>query len=171
MNTSTTHNQELRRELLLTQAVNRHQDVLVKLATRAVLELLDRSKMKTSQLRNAVNVAQQEGASYDLVANFIRYKIATQEESWGRAPDSFGHTVIGHLKNEVHAEAGKALEWLQKQTSDAVLPRGEELERDLYSLMLRRYMGYLVRSFAYYEKAEKKEDKLAAKLILQEAAK
>ncbi|WP_129678068.1 hypothetical protein [Candidatus Chloroploca sp. Khr17] len=169
MKTQTTDSQELRRELLLSQAVSRHQDALVKFATKAVLLLTD-SKMKTSQLRNAVNVAQQEGASYDLVANFIRYKIATQGDAWGKQRNSFGHTVIAHLDNEVRQEAQKASAWLKAQPNAEQLPRGDELEQDLYSRMLKRYMGYLVRSFAYYEKAEK-DNREFARQMLEEATK
>jgi hypothetical protein len=168
MTTSTTQNQELRRELLLTQAVARHQDALVRLATKAVLKLInDNSQMKTSQLRNAVSVAQQEGASYDLVANFIRYKIATQGGAWGKSPESFGHTVIDHLGGNVREEVRNALTWLRNQPNFEALPHQDDLEGDLYSLMLKRYMGYLVRSFAYYEKADDKKD---AAQKLKEAA-
>ena len=70
---TTTDTGQLRREMLLAQAVERHADELARLATKAVLQLPKyKSEMKTSQLRNAVNVANEDG-SFDVVANFIRY--------------------------------------------------------------------------------------------------
>lgn len=157
---------ELRRELLLEQAVTRRQDNLVRLANGAVLRL-EGSQMRTSQLRNAVTVAQQEGASYDVVANFIRYKIATQDRAWGKGPQDFGHVVIRHLDDQVRREAQEAFKWLETQPNCEQLPRSDELTADLYGAMLKRYMGYLVRAFAYYEKAG---DKAEALKILKDAA-
>jgi hypothetical protein len=157
---------ELRRKLLLEQAVTRRQDRLVRLANVAVLRL-ENSDMRTSQLRNAVTVAQQEGASYDVVANFIRYKIATQKGAWGTDRKSFGHTVIDQLDQQVRWEAQQALDWLKEQPKFAQLPRGDEIEADLYGAMLKRYMGYIVRAFAYYEKSD---DKATALKLLKGAA-
>lgn len=167
MSASTQNTQELRRELLLSQAVSRHQEELVKLATRAVLQLIG-SKMKTSQLRNALNVVQQPDASYDLVANFIRYKIATQGESWGKGRESFGHTVIEHLRKEVDQQANKTLTWLKNQPGTDKLPNQEDLAHEIYLVLMRRYVGYAIRAFAYYEKADNKTE---AEQQLREAAK
>ena len=161
---TTTDTGQLRRELLLEQAIERQSNKLAQLATTAVLRL-PKSDMKTSQLRNAVNVAREEG-SFDVVANFIRYKIATQEKSWGRDPNSFGHTVIQHLQTEVRDLAKLARNAFP---TDATLPDQDRLEEDIYRAMMRRYFGYAVRAFAYYEKASK-EEKPAALKILEEAA-
>ncbi|EFO79704.1 hypothetical protein OSCT_2389 [Oscillochloris trichoides DG-6] len=161
---STTDMGALRRDLLLEQAIDRHAATLVRLATQAVLRLAG-SKMKASQLRNAVNVANEDG-SFDVIANFIRYKIATQEDSWGREASSFGHTVIEHLQTKVRKEAEEAHSELLSQLE------GEEQDRlkeQIYRAMMRRYFGYAVRAFAYYEKA-KPNEKNDALQILQEAA-
>lgn len=162
---STTDMGALRRDLLLEQAIDCHAAKLVQLATEAVLQL-QRTDMKTSQLRNAVNVANEDG-SFDVIANFIRYKIATQPKSWGRETNSFGHTVIKHLQTKVREEAEKAHSELLSQLE------GEDqdhLKEQIYRAMMRRYFGYAVRAFAYYEKAEKGDEKAKALQILQEAA-
>lgn len=156
---------ELRRELLLAQAIERHADALARLATKAVLRLT-KSEMKTSQLRNAVNVANEDG-SFDVVANFIRYKIATQQKSWGRESDSFGHTVIAHLQTQVRDLANTARDEVRKKSQE--LPDQDRIGEDLYRAMMRRYFGYAVRAFAYYEKA-KPEEKSAALKMLTDAA-
>lgn len=168
---TTTDTGQLRRDLLLEQAVEGHSNRLVRLATAAVLKLPKyNSEMKTSQLRNAVNVANEDG-SFDVVANFIRYKIATQKGAWGRESDSFGHTVIKHLQTEVRELAAQADKELREKPKLDDLPDLDRLPEDIYRAMMRRYFGYAVRAFAYYEKAgrdEKEKDK--ALKILQEAA-
>ncbi|MEI6775339.1 MAG: hypothetical protein WCK70_00390 [Chloroflexales bacterium] len=156
---TTTDTGQLRRELLLEQAIERHTAELARIATKAVLQLPTyKSDMKTSQLRNAVNVANEDG-SFDVVANFIRYKIATQQKSWGRETDSFGHTVIEHLQTRVRKLAD----------DEGSLPQQDGMGEEIYRAMMRRYFGYAVRAFAYYEKASK-EEKSAALKILEEAA-
>ena len=164
---TTTDTGQLRREMLLAQAVERHADELARLATKAVLQLPKyKSEMKTSQLRNAVNVANEDG-SFDVVANFIRYKIATQKGSWGRETDSFGHTVIKHLQTDVRAVANTALGEIPK---DEALPDQDRLGEDIYRAMMRRYFGYAVRAFAYYEKAKDNEKSDALKILEEDAA-
>lgn len=164
---TTTDTGQLRRDLLLEQAVEGHSNRLVRLATAAVLKLPKyNSEMKTSQLRNAVNVANEDG-SFDVVANFIRYKIATQGKAWGTGRESFGHTIIAHLSDPVRAEVKKAEGWLKEQPNADALPRLAELPEDLYQAMMRRYFGYLVRAFAFYEKGK---DKAEARSILKGAA-
>ncbi len=163
---TTTDTGQLRRELLLEQAIEQKANQLVRLASAAVLKLDERSEMKTSQLRNAVNVAHEEG-SFDVIANFIRYKIATQGKAWGTGRESFGHTIIAHLNGPVRAEAEGALAWLEDKHNATQLPEYATLGEDLYRAMMRRYFGYAVRAFAYYEKAG---DKAEARKILEGAA-
>lgn len=138
--------QHLRRELLLQQAIERRLDELVRLANQTATMLKD-SGMETSQLRNLLNVATTT-ASPEVVINFIRYQIAREGNSnkWGKGPNSFGHTLIKRLSEEVRdwavTVAQEVNDQMPNEPSDA-------LQSAVYIRLIQLFIGYLNRAFYY----------------------
>lgn len=142
--------QQLRRELLLEQEINKHLDALVRLATDAVLTLprMQGQKLEESQLRNLAAVAS-DSSSIEVVANFIRYQIARAPKNWGTGPDEFGHTIIGHLYKQIADTATTVADAVKNklQSSDPTI------RTEAYTTLMRQYIGYLNRSFYFYNKS------------------
>lgn len=136
--------QRLRRELLLQQAIERRLDELVRLANRTAA-MLEKSPMEKSQLRNLLNVATTT-ASPEVVINFIRYQIAREGDKWGKDQNSFGHTLIKHLRKEVK-------EWAKivAQEVNTHMPNepSDALDSAAYIQLIRLFIGYLNRAFYY----------------------
>lgn len=136
--------QRLRRELLLQQAIERRLDELVRLANQ-IAAMLEKSSMEKSQLRNLLNVATTT-ASPEVVINFIRYQIAREGDKWGKDQNSFGHTLIKHLRKEVK-------EWAKivAQEVNAHMPNepSDALDSAAYIQLIRLFIGYLNRAFYY----------------------
>lgn len=136
--------QRLRRELLLQQAIERRLDELVRLANQ-IAAMLEKSSMEKSQLRNLLNVATTT-ASPEVVINFIRYQIAREGDKWGKDQNSFGHTLIKHLRKEVK-------EWAKivAQEVKAHMPNepSDALDSAAYIQLIRLFIGYLNRAFYY----------------------
>lgn len=142
--------QKLRRELLLEQAIDTHRDELVRLATIAVLTLpkMRDQKLEESQLRNLAAVAS-SSSSVEVIANFIRYQIARAPKNWGIGPNEFGHTIIGHLYQQIAAIATTVADTVKQELhSDDPGIRSEA-----YTTLMRQYIGYLNRSFYFYNKS------------------
>lgn len=142
--------QRLRRELLLQQAIERRLDELVRLANRTAAMLKDSRGMEKSQLRNLLNVATTT-ASPEVVINFIRYQIAREDDKWGKDQNSFGHTLIKHLRKEVK-------EWAKivAQEVNAHMPNepSDALDSAAYIQLIRLFIGYLNRAFYYGKEVE-----------------
>lgn len=140
----------LRRELLLEQAINRHLDELVRLATAAVLLLTNMrdQKLEESQLRNLAAVANSK-PSVEVIANFIRYQIARAPKNWGAGPDEFGHTIIKHLYENIARLAAEIAE----EVEAALGVRDLTIRSEAYIELARQYIGYLNRTFYYYNKS------------------
>lgn len=136
--------QRLRRELLLQQAIERRLDELVRLANQ-IAAMLEKSSMEKSQLRNLLNVATTT-SSPEVVINFIRYQIAREGDKWGKDQNSFGHTLIKHLRKEVK-------EWAKivAQEVNAHMPNepSDALDSAAYIQLIRLFIGYLNRAFYY----------------------
>lgn len=136
--------QRLRRELLLQQAIERRLDELVRLANQ-ITAMLEKSSMEKSQLRNLLNVATTT-SSPEVVINFIRYQIAREGDKWGKDQNSFGHTLIKHLREEVK-------EWAKivAQEVKAHMPNepSDALDSTAYIQLIRLFIGYLNRAFYY----------------------
>lgn len=141
--------QRLRRELLLQQAIERRLDELVRLANQ-IAAMLEKSSMEKSQLRNLLNVATTT-ASPEVVINFIRYQIAREGDKWGKDQNSFGHTLIKHLRKEVK-------EWAKivAQEVNAHMPNepSDALDSAAYIQLIRLFIGYLNRAFYYGKEVE-----------------
>lgn len=143
--------QRLRRELLLQQAIERRLDELVRLANQTAAMLakspmeMEKSPMEKSQLRNLLNVATTT-SSPEVVINFIRYQIAREGDKWGKDQNSFGHTLIKHLRKEVK-------EWAKivAQEVNAHMPNepSDALDSAAYIQLIRLFIGYLNRAFYY----------------------
>lgn len=141
---------DLRRELLLGQAVKRRNDVIVRKATETVLLLEGNRDMEVSQLRNLLNVAV-ESESIEVVINFIRYQIARGGRAWGTRKDEFGHTVIADLRGPIAAAAGAVVKEVGPQLPDA---DGDRLQADAYMRLVQLYLGYLQRSFYFAKRTD-----------------
>jgi hypothetical protein len=148
---------ELRRELLLEQGINAQLDRLVGYATQTAL-LLPNSRMKTSQLRNLLNVSLDSG-SVEVTVNFIRYQIAREGNAWGTAKDSFGHTVIADIRERIaqltQAALDKAKELERRNPGDVLLDFTDK-QAEVYVRLVQLYLGYLQRVFYAYDKAQDK---------------
>lgn len=91
--------EQMRRELLIDQAIRKQLDAVVSQANKTASELdptksSSRAKMEENQFRNVLNVAM-ETHSIEVVVNFIRYQIARPGSAWGN--NDFGHKVIFDL--------------------------------------------------------------------------
>ena len=161
--------QKLRRELLLEQAINKRLDELVRLATAAVLTLLrmHEHKLEESQLRNLAAVASGT-RSIEVIVNFIRYQIARAPKNWGTRADEFGHTVIGQLYKRIAELATEVAREVERglrppepaggETAAPSQPSDAELRAEAYITLARQYIGYLNRTFYFYNKSSKNSD-------------
>ncbi|MCG8352698.1 MAG: hypothetical protein MI924_33450 [Chloroflexales bacterium] len=152
---------KLRHELLLEEAINAQLDKLVGYATRTALLLDGNTKMKTSQLRNLLNVAL-DPASVEVVINFIRYQIAREGNAWN--PKNFGHAVIddirGPVQQLVSTSISKARELEGQHLSSQVIDFDAQ-SYAIYVRLIQLYLGYLQRVFYAYDKAKSEQKKEA----------
>lgn len=135
------HN-NLRRDLLLEQAITARLDNLVRRANSTVLKLNGNSAMEVSQLNNLLAVAG-EARSLAVVENFIRYQIARNREAWGVGRTDFGHSVIADLRGPVQDAATTAFNEVRAQLPD--LP--DSFRQQVFARLMLRYLGYLYRAF------------------------
>jgi len=162
--------QKLRRELLLEQAINKRLDELVRMATEAVLTLTNMRdhKLEESQLRNLAAVASGT-RSIEVIVNFIRYQIARAPKNWGTHADEFGHTIIDQLYKRIAELATDVAREVEQRVRPLELAGGDtaaapnqqpnvELRAEAYITLARQYIGYLNRTFYFYNKSSKNSD-------------
>lgn len=138
----TTEHNDLRRDLLIEQAITAQLDDLVRRANATVLKLNGNSAMEVSQLNNLLAVAG-EARSLAVVENFIRYQIARNREAWGVGRTDFGHSVIADLRGPVQDAAKNAFDQVGAQLPD--LP--ETYRQQVFARLMLRYLGYVYRAF------------------------
>lgn len=145
----------LRRELLIDQGIDQQLNALVKQANRTAY-LLKGSRMEESQLRNLLNAAI-ESRSIEVVVSFIRYQIARPNSAWGTAPNSFGHTVIKELREQVKRWTDETAKFVAAQSDAPALTTDDRAKISIRLMQL--YLGYLNRAF-YYGKRTNEFDTL-----------
>jgi len=152
----------LRRALLVERGIERRLDELVRLANTAALRLEQSPNMETAQLRNLLTVAQRTPA-VEAVINFVRYQIgrnhrerAREPNPWGSGPDGFGHTVIGHLRNEFAAMAGAIV--AEVEAVAGAEASAAETRRQIHVQLMQLYIGYIGRGFSYASKVKSFND-------------
>ncbi len=146
---TTTDTGQLRRELLLAQAIGCQMDTLVGYANDAAYILKDYPKMESSQLRNLVNVAQ-ESRSVEVTINFIRYQIGRKSDEWGKGSNGFGHHVITFLQDSLQTLVNDVIAKLPQEIG--ANPTDSGLRNEVIAQMMRLYLGFLVRAFTFAKK-------------------
>lgn len=146
--------QDLRRALVIEQAIDRQLDELVRRANIAAVRFKD-SNIEKGQLRNLLNVAI-EARSVEVVANFIRYQMGRSARTW---TPTIGHGLIADLRwiaEEITPTTRQAAEekLRQRQANTADIDSNAILVE-----LMQRYLGYLSRAF-YYAKEVKDFSKL-----------
>jgi hypothetical protein len=148
--------QQLRRELLLDQAIKQHLDELVRYATAAVLTLPKDARLEESQLRNLLNVGT-SSRSVEVIANFVRYQIARKGSDWGTGRHQFGHRVIDDLYDPVKKLADKVIETavrgLGSKATAEERAAVHALHDEAYKRLAILYLGYLNRGFYFLRKS------------------
>jgi hypothetical protein len=163
MNMNTIEPDKLRRELLLKEAINAQLDKLVGYATKTALLLDGNTKMKTSQLRNLLNVAL-DPASVEVVINFIRYQIAREGNAW--TPNNFGHAVIDDIRGPVQELVSTSISKAHEREGQHQVIDFDAQSYAIYVRLIQLYLGYLQRVFYAYDKA-KSEQKEEAVIQMQ----
>lgn len=137
---------DLRQELALQAALQRHVDAIVRAATETVT-LLQGSGMQNNQLRNVINVAE-ESESVAVVTNFVRYQIGRSGTGRDWQHKGFGLRIIEDISE------GPVRETLDDVLDDVRADIGEdavtdELARQTHVRLMQHYLGYLNRAFVY----------------------
>jgi len=118
--------------------------------------LLEGSGMEKSQIRNALNVAE-ESRSLAVVANFIRYQLGRTQTGPAWRHNGFGLRVIERIESAqgiVALQTEAALAQVRKRVGDVPPEAADVLRYDL----MRYYLGYLNRAFYYGRETKKWND-------------
>jgi hypothetical protein len=154
--------QELRRELVLRQAIDGQLDALVRKANVAATLFEGSRDMEESQFRNLLNVAV-VSESAEVVINFIRYQMGRSGRSW--TYNDAGHKVIADIRwllSELVPNVRTSAETLLQKSSDAeraaILATIAGNQADIHVRLIQLYLGYLSRAFYYGKKTGKFSD-------------
>lgn len=154
MNQKRTHETMLR-DLVLQESLDGQLDGVVRAAERTVLLLAGRSGMKTNQLRNVINVAN-ECRSAPVVVNFIRYQLGRVPQGKPWQYNGFGLQVVGDIEGKLWDAADEAVKKAFLQAAQIGLTLDETKRADMVQKIHRRlvplYLGYLGRAFAFVDK-------------------
>jgi hypothetical protein len=150
-------------------------DLIIAGADKVSLLQDNRSKgsllqLSRSQIKNVVAVAS-ETRSREAVTNFVRYQMGRQDgKAWrdkAQGHEAFGHEIIGDIEGKeghkaaiddatqkVRESVKKQLEQLGKTINDEA-----ELEREARAQLIRLYLGYLNRTYAYCHEMDEPKDR------------
>lgn len=159
--------EQMRRELLIDQAIRKQLDALVSQANKTASELdpaksSSRAQMEESQFRNVLSVAM-ETRSIEVVVNFIRYQIARPGSAWGN--NDFGHKVILDLsgipressKPDEPCIIGKLTDTVIEEVKAIITIEADvrdEIRATVAVRLMQLYLGYLGRAFYYAKKTD-----------------
>jgi hypothetical protein len=144
--------QAMIQELALQKAVRRQMDAIVR-AANAAAALLEGSNMEKNQIRNVLNVAEEEPSSVAVVTNFIRYQIGRSRTGQEWQHQGFGLRVADDIEREGWI-VDKATQNAVSYARDLIAQRGgqvdeAELKQKVRQQLIRYYLGYLHRAFYF----------------------
>ena len=154
MNKEQAHEAMLR-DLILQESLDQWLDRVVLAAEKTILLLEGSSGMRTNQLRNVINVAN-ESHSVPVVVNFIRYQLGRMPQGKPWQYNGFGLQVVRDIERTLRDVADKAVEEAFHQAADAGLTLDEtdraDMVQQVHRQMVPLYLGYLGRAFAFVDK-------------------
>jgi len=152
-------NRATQASLALARGIEAELGAVVHAAERTVILLggLETSGMEENQLRNVLNVAQDQASqSVPVVVNFIRYQIGRARTGKHWQYNGFGLQVIDDVGNVVAEAARRAVsdaaEWLTQQGQTADEAAREEMQATAHTQLVTDYLGFLNRAFVYIRK-------------------
>lgn len=139
---------ELRTQLTLENAIDRHLNEVVRTAGGRVHLLHDDRAMRGSQIRNVLDVAMST-QGLDVVTNFIRYQMGRSGGNQAWLHSNFGQEVVQDIESQDGIIQRLANEVVNEVCRNVPEANPNDVACEARLRLVRLYLGYLNRWFYY----------------------